>query len=148
MTLETSLTPNELQDALDLVRDLIRARSVNPPGDEAAVVEILAARATAWGLAPRIVEVLPGRPNLLVDLAGSGERSALMLSGHSDTVPPGAAPWTHDPFSAALVDDEVWGRGATDMKAGVGTMLVAMAAAARRGWQPKGDVRLAITVGE
>src|SRR5215218_7880341 len=148
MTLDTSLTPEESRDALDLLRDLIRTRSVNPPGDEAAVVEILAARATAWELVPRIVQVVPGRPNLLVDLAGTGERPALLLSGHSDTVPPGAAPWEHDPFSAALVDDEVWGRGATDMKAGVGTMLVALAAAARRGWRPKGDVRLAITIGE
>jgi succinyl-diaminopimelate desuccinylase len=148
MTLDTSLTPEESRDALDLVRDLIRTRSVNPPGDEAAVVDILAARATAWGLAPRIVDVVPGRPNLLVDLAGTGERPALLLSGHSDTVPPGAAPWEHDPFSGALVDDEVWGRGATDMKAGVATMLVALAVAARRGWQPKGDVRLAITIGE
>jgi succinyl-diaminopimelate desuccinylase len=57
-------------------------------------------------------------------------------------------PWTHDPFSAALVDGEIWGRGATDMKAGVAAMLVAMATVARRGWRPKGDIRLAITIGE
>jgi succinyl-diaminopimelate desuccinylase len=121
---------------------------VNPPGNEAAVVEILASRASAWGLTPRIVEVAAGRPNLFVELAGSGERPAVLLSGHSDTVPPGAVAWEHDPFSAALVDGEVWGRGATDMKAGVATMLVALTAAARRGWQPKGDVRLGITIGE
>jgi succinyl-diaminopimelate desuccinylase len=148
MTLDTGLTPDEARDALDLVRDLIRASSVNPPGNEAAVVEILAARAAAWGLPATVTEVLPGRPNLTVTLAGSGERPAVMLSGHSDTVPPGAVPWEHDPFSAALVDDEVWGRGATDMKAGLATMLVAVAAAARRGWRPKGDVRLEITIGE
>ena len=121
---------------------------MNPPGDEAAVVELLAARATAWGFAPRIVDVLPGRPNLIVELAGSGERPAVVLSGHSDTVPPGEAPWEHDPFSGALVDGEVWGRGATDMKAGLATMLAAMAAMQRRGWRPKGDVRLAVTIGE
>jgi succinyl-diaminopimelate desuccinylase len=99
-------------------------------------------------MTPRIVEVAAGRPNLFVELKGSGERPAVLLSGHSDTVPPGAVAWEHDPFSAALVDGEVWGRGATDMKAGVATMLVALAAAARRGWQPKGDVRLGITIGE
>jgi succinyl-diaminopimelate desuccinylase len=148
MTLDTRLTRDESRDALELVRDLVRTRSVNPPGDEAAVVEILADRATAWDLSPRLVQVAVGRPNLVVELAGSGERPAVLLSGHSDTVPPGAAPWEHDPFSAALVDGEVWGRGAVDMKAGVATMLVALAAAARRGWQPKGDVRLAITIGE
>jgi succinyl-diaminopimelate desuccinylase len=148
MTLDTGLTPAETQDALDLVRDLIRTSSVNPPGNEAAVVEILRARAAAWDLPAEIVEARPGRPNLIVTLAGTGERPAVMLSGHSDTVPPGAVPWEHDPFSAALADDAVWGRGATDMKAGLATMLVAVAAAKRRGWQPKGDVRLAVTIGE
>src|SRR5688572_24222369 len=146
--LHESLTPDESRDVLELLRGLLRTRSVNPPGDEAAVVGVLAARATAWGFAPRIVDVLPGRPNLIVELPGSSERPAVVLSGHSDTVPPGEAPWEHDPFSGALVDSEVWGRGATDMKAGLATMLAAMAAMQRRGWRPKGDVRLAVTIGE
>lgn len=148
MLLHESLTADEARDVVELLRDLLRTRSVNPPGDEAAVAGVLAERATAWGLSPRIVDVLPGRPNLIVELQGSGERPAVLLSGHSDTVPPGEVPWEHDPFSAALVDGEVWGRGATDMKAGLASMLVAMAAVARRGWRPKGDVRLAVTIGE
>lgn len=148
MPLSDSLTDAEQRDAVDLLRDLLRTRSVNPPGDEAAVVEILADRARAWGLAPTVADVQPGRPNLLVDLPGAGARPMLVLSGHSDTVPPGEAPWDHDPFSAALVDGEVWGRGATDMKSGLAAMLVALAAAARRGWQPTGTVRFAVTIGE
>jgi succinyl-diaminopimelate desuccinylase len=148
MPLHERLTADESRDSLDLLRDLIRARSVNPPGGEAGVVELLAARARSWSLEPRVVEVLPGRPNLLIDLPGSGGRPAVLLSGHSDTVPPGEVAWEHDPFSAALVDGEVWGRGATDMKAGVAAMLAAMAALARRGRRPKGDVRLAVTIGE
>ncbi|MDQ3608691.1 MAG: M20/M25/M40 family metallo-hydrolase, partial [Actinomycetota bacterium] len=113
------------REAADLLRDLIRTRSVNPPGDEQAVAELLAARAEAWGLRPRLVSVEPGRPNLILDLAGTGERPSVMLSGHSDTVPPGEAPWEHDPFSGDLVDGDVWGRGTTDMKAGVAAMLMA-----------------------
>ena len=148
MPLHDSLTPAESSDVVDLLRDLLRTRSVNPPGDEAAVVGVLAERATAWGFSPTRVDVLPGRPNLIVELAGAGERPAVLLSGHSDTVPPGEVPWEHDPFSAALVDGEIWGRGATDMKAGLASMLVAMAVVRRRGWQPKGDVRLAVTIGE
>src|SRR3954452_17619986 len=119
--LHESLTPEEAQDTVDLLRDLLRTSSVNPPGDEAAVVGVLAERARAWGLAPRIVDVLPGRPNLIVEIGGRGERPAGLLSGHPDTVPPGAVPWEHDPFSAALANGEVWGRGATDMKAGQAT---------------------------
>ncbi|MGE3273306.1 MAG: M20 family metallopeptidase [Chloroflexota bacterium] len=146
--LHQNLSPDESQAVDDLLQELLQTRSVNPPGNEAAVVELLAARATAWGFSPKIVDVLPGRPNLFVELAGTGEQPALMLSGHSDTVPPGESPWQHDPFSGALVDGELWGRGATDMKAGLAAMLVAMASARRQGWQPKGDVRLAVTIGE
>lgn len=146
--LHADLTADEASDLVGLLRDLLRTRSVNPPGDEAAVVAILAARAAAWGLSARPIDVLPGRPNLLVELPGSGERPAVLLSGHSDTVPPGEAAWDHDPFSGALVDGELWGRGATDMKSGLASMLVALAAAKRRGWRPKGDVRFAVTIGE
>jgi len=148
MVLHESLTVEETREVVDLLRDLLRIRSVNPPGDEAAVVTVLAERARAWGLAATIVDVLPNRPNLIVELPGSGRCQAVVLSGHSDTVPPGEAPWEYDPFSGALVDGELWGRGATDMKAGLATMLAAMAAVKRRGWQPKGDIKLAVTIGE
>lgn len=146
--LHENLSASESQAVADLLRDLLQTSSVNPPGNEAAVVQILADRAAAWGLDAQIVDVLRGRPNLIVTLAGTGERPAVMLSGHSDTVPPGDVPWENDPFSGALVDGELWGRGATDMKAGLAAMLVAMASARRQGWQPKGDVRLAVTIGE
>src|SRR5207248_4518993 len=96
---------------------------------------------------PTPVELFPKRPNLIVELTGTGERPAVLLSGHSDTVPPGEAPWEHDPFSGALVDGEIWGRGTTDMKAGLAAMLAAMAALKRRGWPPCGDGRLAVTIG-
>lgn len=148
MPLHDSLTSAEEQEVIDLLRDLVRARSVNPPGDEQAVVDLLAGRAEAWGLHPRLVDVQPGRPNLLLDLPGAGERPSVMLSGHSDTVPPGEATWDHGPFSGDLVDGDIWGRGTTDMKSGVAAMLAAIAALRRRGWRPKGGVRLAITVGE
>ena len=146
--LHENLSAAESQDVADLLRDLLRTSSVNPPGNEGAVVRLMADRATASGLETRVVEVLPGRPNLIVELKGSGGRPAVMLSGHSDTVPPGDVPWDLDPFSGALVDGELWGRGATDMKAGLASMLVAMVSAKRQGWQPKGDVRLAVTIGE
>ena len=146
--LHDRLTPAESNDVVELLRDLLQTSSVNPPGNESAVVEILAGRAQSWGLATRLMDVLPGRPNLIVELPGRGESPAVLLSGHSDTVPPGEAAWDHEPFSGALVDGELWGRGATDMKSGLASMLTAMAVVARRGWQPKGDVRLAVTIGE
>src|SRR5215207_1913338 len=136
MPIHAVLTADEEREAVELTRELLRIRSVNPPGAEAAVVDLLARRAADWGLEPVLERVVEGRPNLIVRLPGSGERPALLLSGHTDTVPPGEAPWDHDPFSGDLVDGAIWGRGAVDMKAGLAAMLVAVAALARRRWRP------------
>jgi succinyl-diaminopimelate desuccinylase len=148
MPIHTSLTADEEREVVELTRELVRIRSVNPPGAEASVAALLARRAEAWGLECRLDSVAEGRPNLIVRVPGTGERPALLLSGHTDTVPPGEAPWDHDPFSGDLVDGTIWGRGTVDMKAGVAAMLVAMAALARRGWRPKGDLRFVGTVDE
>ena len=148
MPIHTSLTAEEEREVVELTRELVRIRSVNPPGAEAAVVALLARRVEAWGLEDRLDSVAEGRPNLIVRVPGTGERPALLLSGHTDTVPPGEAPWDHDPFSGELVDGAIWGRGTVDMKAGVAAMLAAMAALARRGRRPRGELRFVGTVDE
>ncbi len=148
MPLFDSITAHETGEAVELLQELIRLRSVNPPGNEGDVARAVARRARDWGLNASLVPVVDDRPNLLVSLPGAGERPALVLSGHTDTVPPGETPWEHDPFSGDLSDGHVWGRGAVDMKGGVAAMLVAMAALARRGWQPRGDLRFVGTIGE
>ena len=148
MPLYETIPPEEAGEAVDLLRELIRLRSVNPPGNEVEVAGAIARWAEGRGLEAGLVSVAEDRPNVLVRLVGTGERPAVMLSGHTDTVPPGEVPWDHDAFSGDLEDGVVWGRGAVDMKGGVAAMLVAMAALARRGWRPRGDVRFVGTVGE
>ena len=60
---------------------------------------------------------MPGRGNVVCRLPGADpERGALMVHGHVDVVPADAAEWTVDPFSGAIQDGFVWGRGAIDMK--------------------------------
>ncbi len=148
MPVHASVTPAEESEVVALVQELVRLCSVNPPGNEAAVAEAIARQAEAWGLETRLDVVCDGRPNVLVRLAGAGERRGLLLSGHTDTVPPGEVAWEREPLSGELADGLIWGRGATDMKAGVAAMLVAMATLARRGWRPKGDLLFAGTVDE
>ncbi len=93
-------------------------------------------RDEAWGLVGR----LPGR----------GDGPALLLNGHVDVVPvgdPGA--WsTPDPFSGRVVDGELHGRGACDMKAGLVAALAAVAAVRRAGAPLRGDLLLACVPGE
>jgi succinyl-diaminopimelate desuccinylase len=64
--------------------------------------------------------------------AGGNERKApLCLTGHLDVVPLGARQWTRDPFSGESDGDKLYGRGASDMKAGVAAILLAARACAK-----------------
>ncbi len=93
-------------------------------------------RDEAWGLVGR----LPGR----------GDGPTLLLNGHVDVVPVGdPAAWsTPDPFSGRVVDGELHGRGACDMKAGLVAALAAVAAVRRAGAPLRGDLLLACVAGE
>jgi acetylornithine deacetylase/succinyl-diaminopimelate desuccinylase-like protein len=82
------------------------------------------------------VESVPGRGNVICRLPGADrERGALIVHGHVDVVPANAAEWTVDPFSGAIQDGFVWGRGAIDMKD-----MVAMSVAVARDFKRNGVV--------
>lgn len=119
---------------VDLTRTLIGFETVNPPGDEAACAQYLAGLLQAEGLTPELHAFGERRLNLICRLPGTdASLAALVLTGHLDVVPLGAAPWTHDPFAGALEGDRLYGRGASDMKSGVAAMLRAFVAAKSRG---------------
>ena len=107
---------------VDTLRALIRIPSVNPvdpdaPDEELLAARYIAARLTAAGLAPEVVEPVPGRGSVHVRLRGDGTGGdPLLLLSHLDVVPAPPERWTHGPFSADLADGSIWGRGAVDMK--------------------------------
>jgi acetylornithine deacetylase len=68
------------------------------------------------------------RPNLAVRKAGAGAGRSLVLSGHIDTVPRGSQAWDHDAFGADVRGNRLFGRGANDMKGGIGTNLFVLEA--------------------
>ena len=115
-------------ESVELLRQLLRLRSTNPPGDEGAVAEVLATHLSAAGLETKILTSPGGRASLVARLDGPTDRPALVLLSHSDVVPVEEDAWTHDPFGGAIVDGEIWGRGALDMK-GIAVMHAAAAAA-------------------
>ena len=90
-----------------------------------------------------------GRPNLGGTLAGLGGGRSLMLTGHIDVVPPGAAEhWLSDPFAPLVADGEVRGRGTVDMKGGVASMLMAIETLKQVGVPLRGDVVFTTVVDE
>ena len=108
------------RDALvALLQALVRAPSPNPPGDTGQAAQVLTDFLTSRGLPPEVIEPLEGAPNLVVSFQGKGDGPHLVLNGHLDTYPcDDADRWTHNPFGGALANGAVYGRGASDMKAG------------------------------
>ena len=100
----------------ELLQELLRVRSVNPPGDENSVASLLEGHLSGTGLETEIVKSPEGRPSLIARLGGPTERPALVLLSHSDVVPVEEDHWSHDPFGGEIDDGFIWGRGALDMK--------------------------------
>jgi acetylornithine deacetylase/succinyl-diaminopimelate desuccinylase-like protein len=128
----------------ELLRDLLRFDTTNPPGNEAPciayVAQLLRAAGIDFGLLGRTAE----RPNLLARLRGAGAVPPILIYGHVDVVPTDGQRWSHPPFAGDVADGQLWGRGALDMKGGVAMMLAAFLRLRAAGIQPAGDVVLAV----
>ena len=91
----------------------------------------------------------PGRGNVFARLAGSDpSRGALLVHGHLDVVPAEAADWSVHPFSGAVEDGYVWGRGAIDMKNMIGMMIAVARYLKRSGTVPPRDLVFAFVADE
>jgi acetylornithine deacetylase/succinyl-diaminopimelate desuccinylase-like protein len=134
-------------EATGLLQELIRLDTVNPPGNETAAAELLRAYLARNGVDCTLIARESHRANVVARLRGGGGPS-LLLTGHTDTVLADPGEWTRDPWSGDLVDGEIWGRGALDMKGHVAAAAVAFASLAREGVDLPGDVVLAIVADE
>lgn len=131
-------------EATLLLQELVRMRTVNPPGEEAAAQAMLARTLREAGFSVQLLEAAPGRTNLIAELAPANhghpgepvDGTVLTLLSHVDTVLADAEDWTHDPWGAEIVDGELWGRGAIDMKSQTAAEIAAGLALARSGWRP------------
>ena len=133
-------------DLRDIAVELIQAVGENPPGHEAATVAVLDRVCRERGLVVTTTEVEPDRANLSAVLPG-GDGPGLLLLGHTDVVPIGDG-WTVPPFGGQVHDGRLTGRGSADMKGGLASCVVAMAALARAGVALTGPVELLATVDE
>jgi acetylornithine deacetylase/succinyl-diaminopimelate desuccinylase-like protein len=135
--------------AVELLRQLIRHRTVNPPGDERVLQEELAVLFRDAGFEVELRGVTPERPNLVARLRGAADGPVLGLLSHVDTVLADPAEWQRDPWSGDLVDGEVWGRGAQDMKSQTAAEVAAALDLAESGWRPaRGDLLVIVVVDE
>lgn len=128
----------------ELLRDLIRFDTTNPPGNEAECVTYIDSLLTEAGFETTVLAKERDRPNLIARLKGRGTAPPLLLYGHVDVVTTANQNWTHPPLEGKVIDGYIWGRGALDMKSGVTMMLAAFLRAKAEGLAPAGDIVLAI----
>src|ERR1700737_4748414 len=144
-----------VDEVVNLVSALIRFDTSNT-GDpettkgEADCARWVAQRLEEVGYQTEYVEAgAPGRGNVFARLPGADRsRGALLIHGHPDVVPAEAADWSVHPFSGAVEDGYVWGRGAVDMKDMVGMTIAVARHFRRNGIVPPRDLVFAFVSDE
>ncbi len=135
-------------EAIELLQSIIKFKTVNAPGDELPLAEFISSKLDEIGVKNYVDAFEGNRGNVVGRINGTGEKEALLFNGHLDTVPPGDIEWEHGPYSAALVNNKIYGRGSADMKGGLAAMLMAIKAVKQAGWELKGDFIYTATAGE
>ena len=132
----------------ELLQQLIRFDTTNPPGNEAPCIRYVADLLGGLGIETTLLEKAPNRPNLIARIKGEGKTAPLLLQGHVDVVTTAGQEWTHPPFAGDVVADYVWGRGALDMKSGVAMLAAAFMRTQAEKIALPGDVILCLLADE
>lgn len=136
IALSLLITPLQAQaqtnPTAELLRELIRIDTSNPPGNEGALAEFLQPRFEALGFEVSIVETpAEGKAHFIARLRGDGSKRPLLLAAHADVVGVERELWTQEPFAGDIVDGYVYGRGAIDFKGGLAVFAEAVMQLAR-----------------
>jgi acetylornithine deacetylase/succinyl-diaminopimelate desuccinylase-like protein len=135
-------------EVTNLLSDLIRINTTNPPGKETEAAKYLARTLEKEGFRCELFESAPERGSVITRLRGTGEKPSLLLLSHLDVVAANAKEWSVDPFGGLVGDGFVWGRGALDMKSMTAMEVMVMKLLKRNGIKLKGDVIMAATADE
>jgi acetylornithine deacetylase/succinyl-diaminopimelate desuccinylase-like protein len=139
------------QEAVELLSAMVRIESVTPwliptGSGEGALAEFISKRLEGTGVEVTIVEVEPGRPNVLARLRGTGGGPTLCINAHTDTV--GYANWQDEALVPRLDGDILYGLGVADDKSGVAAGILALEALAKSETKLRGDLLVACVADE
>ena len=134
-------------DVIALTQELIKFNTINPPGNEEEIAKYVGNILAEHGFIVDYPQYSKGRLNVIATKGLSENISPIVLTGHLDVVPLGAAEWKTSPLDPIIRDNKLYGRGATDMKAGVAAMIVA-AIESFDLEHPVGGVKLIFTANE
>ena len=134
-------------DPIALAQKLVRCNTISG-GDERAALDILAPLLEEAGFSVTFDFYDPANPKRCSLSARIGEGPSILLCGHIDTVPLGAAPWDFDPLKGEISDGKLLGRGASDMKSGAAALTLAACAEGRLAAKAGKSVTVQIYGGE
>jgi len=136
-----------MPSAVVLTQELVRFKTINPPGAERACAQHLATMLEAAGFKVDMIPFGDGRAQLIARIGDWAGKLPLAFTGHIDTVPLGAQPWSVDPHAAEIANGKLYGRGSSDMKSGVAAFVTACIGLADKLVASPGVI-LVITAGE
>ena len=114
-----------LNEALRHLQDYLRIETVNPPGNEIKGATFFKTIFEKDSIPSQLFEPSPGRGNILATLKGDGSKRPILLLSHIDVVPVERDRWEVDPFSGAIRESYLYGRGTLDNKSmGIIEMMV------------------------
>lgn len=135
-------------EVAELLSELIKIDTTNPPGNEIKAASFLAKDLEKDGFRCELFESASGRGSVVTRLRGSGKGPSLLLLSHLDVVAANPKEWSVPPFSGKIKDGCVWGRGALDMKGMTAIEAMVLKLLKRNNVKLKGDVILAATADE
>jgi succinyl-diaminopimelate desuccinylase len=136
-------------EVIKLVQELIRYKTLNPPGDTSEIVGYIKDYLSERGLNIGVYESEKGKVSVVATLKGGEGKKKFIWDGHIDVVPVAQTDaWIADPWEGKIVDSRIVGRGAADMKGNVGAAMVAAAVLADKDSSLGGDLVLALVPDE
>ena len=106
----------KIDEVADLLSELIKVNTSNPPGNETPAAKLIAEKLSEYGIEAQVIESEPNRGNVIASVESGEPGPTLLLLSHLDVVPADPREWKVDPFSGVIKDGYVWGRGALDCK--------------------------------
>ncbi|WP_100065748.1 M20 family metallopeptidase [Miniphocaeibacter massiliensis] len=139
------------EELLYLLQEAVRIKSINPPGNELEMCGFVYDFMKNLGIETHKVEVEENRYDVISIIKGENHDNGIIFTGHMDVVPVSedeSTRWTVAPFSGIIKDGFLYGRGSSDMKSGLCSIMIAMKYIKENNITPKRDIALVATVDE
>lgn len=139
------------EELVKILQDTVKIKSINPPGNEFDLCEYIYNYMTNLKIETHKVHVEENRYNIISILRSNKSNPGIIFTGHMDVVPVSedeSTRWEVGPFSGVIKDGFLYGRGSSDMKSGLCSIMIAMKYLKKNSIPINRDIALVATVDE